>query len=160
MQAQAEQPPFAWQPLTPRGISAFAYASWGRLVGVQLIFALLAAGAVLWVLHTAWFPTIVQSILRLPDRGEIRSGRLNWAADSPQRLAEGRFLSLAVDLKHEGQVRSPAHVQVEFGLSDWKAYSLFGFRQYAYPKGVIVAFNRRELDPWWGAWSPVILAVV
>jgi hypothetical protein len=36
---------------------------------------------------------------------------------------------------------------------------LFGFIAEAYPKGWVVAFNREELGPWWGAWSPVILAL-
>ena len=104
------KPPFAWQPITPRGVSAFDYASWGRLFGVQFIFALLAAVTLIWFLHQAWFPTIHDAIKVLPDGAKIQQGTLVWPLDSPYRLAEGRFLSVAVDFRQEGRARSPAHI--------------------------------------------------
>src|SRR5215831_1390432 len=60
-----------WLPLTPRGVAAFARASWWRLLLVQFIFATLVAAAVVWFLDTAWFPTIHNAIRKLPARGEI-----------------------------------------------------------------------------------------
>src|SRR5687767_9056439 len=42
--------PAAWQPITFRGVAAFAGAKLGRLLLVQLIVALLTAGAVGWFL--------------------------------------------------------------------------------------------------------------
>ena len=152
--------PFAWQPLTGRGVAAFAGASLGRLLLVQLVFALVGAGVVVWFLDTAWFPAIQEAIRQLPPEGEIRDGSLEWQGDWPARLAEGRFLALAVDLKHEGQARSPAHLEVEFGEKDVKVFSLLGFAEAEYPRGWRVAFNRPELEPWWGAWRPAILAMV
>jgi hypothetical protein len=130
-----------------------------RLLLVQLVVALLVAGSVVWFVHRAWFPTIGEAIRRLPPQGEIRSGRLEWAGDSPVRLAEGRFLAVGVDLDHAGGVRSPAHVQVDFGRADLKVYSLFGCVRRAYPQGRAVGFNQTELWPWWGAWAPAILAM-
>ena len=159
MDAPDQKPPFAWQPLTPRGVAAFAGAPLGRLLTVQVVVALLAAGAVVWFLHTAWFPVVTQAIERLPTQGELRDGRLDWRGDSPETLAEGRFLALVVDLRHEGQARSPAHVQIEFGQSDFQIFSLFGFLPWAYPRGCTVACNRPALEPWWGAWAPPLLAV-
>ncbi len=160
MEASVDKPQVAWQPLTRRGVAAFAQAPLGRLLLVQFLCALLAAATAVWFLDRAWFPAISQAIRQLPPRGEIRSGTLDWQGDSPVELADGRFLALAVDLKHEGQARSPAHVQVEFGRTDFKICSLLGFAQGGYPRGWIVAFNRTELEPWWGAWQPAILAVV
>ena len=151
---------FAWQPLTARGVAAFASATLGRLLLVQFIVALLAAGIVVWFVHRAWFPTIGEAIRGLPPEGEIRSGRLDWPGPSPECLAEGRFLALVVDLDHAGEARSPAHVQVEFGREDFKVYSLFGHIRSAYPRSRAVAFNQTELGPWWGAWAPPILAIV
>lgn len=148
--------PRAWQPLTPRGVAAFAGAPLRRLLLVQGVFAALTAAAVVWFLHTAWFPTVREAIRQLPDGGEIRAGQLNWAGASPHLLAEGDFLAVAVDLNHEGRVRSPAHIQVEFGRRDLRFLSLFGYTGYAYPKNWIMAFNRQELEPWWGAWEPPI----
>jgi hypothetical protein len=160
MSALDDKAQIAWQPLTPRGVAAFARASLGRLLLVQLIVALLTAGTVVWFLHKCWFPTIGEAIRGLPPQGEIRSGRLDWPDPSPTRLAEGRFLAIVVDLDHAGEARSPAHVQVEFGRADFKVYSLLGDFQSAYPRSRAVAFNRTELWPRWGAWAPAILAMV
>jgi hypothetical protein len=160
MDSSVGKPPFAWQPLTPRGVAAFARATLGRLLVVQLVVALLAAGTVVWFLHEAWFPTIGQAISQLPAHGQIRAGRLNWHTNSPATLAEGHFLALTVDLQHAGEARSPAHIQVEFGERDFKVFSLLGFVQGAYPSGWVIRANRLDLVPWWGAWAPAILGIV
>lgn len=149
--------PKAWQPLTSRGVAAFAYAPWGRLLLVQFIFALLAAVAVVWFLRTAWFPTIHHAVQNLPDQGEMKSGKLIWHANSPELLAEGQFLAFDVDTNHSGTLRSPAQIQVEFGRDDIFIYSLAGYRAWPYPSEWNFGFNRTELQPWWGAWEPPIL---
>src|SRR5947209_1020015 len=127
MDAPPEKPRSAWQPVTLRGVAAFATATCGRLLLVQFVFALVSAGTVVWFLNAAWFPTVTEAIRQLPASGEIRSGKLAWPGNSPQRLAEGHFLAFTVDLKHEGEERSPAHVEVEFGRADLKIFSLLGF---------------------------------
>ena len=159
MNESVEKAQFAWQPLTVRGVAAFAGAPLGRLLIVQFMVALLAAGTVVWFLHKAWFPKIGEAIRQLPPQGELRGGRLDWQGATPSRLAEGRFLALVVDLDHTGEARLPAHVQVEFGRTDCQVFSLFGYAQIAYPRDWAVAFNRTELGPWWGAWAPAILAM-
>src|SRR5579871_7044177 len=118
MTEPAAAKPRAWQPLTPRGVAGFAYASWGRLVLVQFIFALLAAATVVWFLRSDWFPTVRQAIQNLPELGEMQSGKLNWHDSSPVLLAEGHFLAFNVDTNHSGALRSPAQIQVEFGRDD------------------------------------------
>jgi hypothetical protein len=147
----------AWQPLTFRGVAAFAHASVWRLLLVQLIVAVLVAAATVWFLDTAWFPTVRAAIQQLPAQGEIRTGRLNWPGTSPQSLAGGGFLAFTVDLEHRGERRSPADVQVEFGRNNLYLISLAGFAVLDYPRDRIIAFNRTEVGPWWGAWSPPIL---
>jgi hypothetical protein len=156
----AEPPEVAWQPLTPRGVAAFARAPFSRLVLALFVIALLSAGTAGWLVHTAWFPVVSKAIGRMPSQGEIRAGWLDWQGDSPQTLAENRFLALTVDLRHEGDARSPAHVQLEFGRTDVTVFSLLGSLTLAYPRGWVIRFNREELMPWWGAWAPAILAVV
>ena len=158
MDAPAEKSQLAWQPLTPRGVAAFAHASGRRLFAVQLAFALLASATVVWSLCHAWLPVCEQAIRQLPPQGEIRYGKLDWAGESPARLADSPWLALSIDLTHSGQMRSPAHIQVEFGQSDVRIYSLFGFLQEHYPPGWRLAFNRAELEPCWGAWVPELLA--
>jgi hypothetical protein len=159
MDSSAGKPSFAWQPLTPRGVAAFAYAPAGRLLAVEFLFALLAAATVVWFLNTAWFPTISQAINQLPPTGEILAGRLDWQGESPATLAEGRFLAFTVDLKHEGKARSPAHIQVEFGHADYEVFSLLGFVGGEYRREWVVPFNREDLVPWWGAWKPALLGI-
>ena len=159
MESSITNPAFAWQPLTPRGVAAFATASLGRLLVVQLVVALLSSAAVVWFLHAAWFPIIGEAVSQLPAAGEIRSGTLAWTGVSPASLAEGQVLALTVDLKHEGRARSPAHIQVEFGEKDCEVFSLLGFVKGPYPPEWVVAFNRDGLVPWWGAWEPALLGI-
>ena len=151
---------FAWQPLTAKGVAAFAHAPLARLLVMQFIFAAVAAAAVVWCLAADWFPVINEAIRQLPKEAVIRSGSLQWKGEKPDELAENRFLALVVDLNHQGKMRSPSHVCLEFGRTDLKAISLLGYVQWPYPHGRTIAFNRQELEPWWGAWTPAILALV
>ncbi len=159
MEGPVNRARYVWEPLTMGGVAGFGGASLGRLLLVQAVVAMMVAASVVWFLQRAWFPTIGEAIRRLPIEGEIRSGRLDWREQTAVRLGEGRFLGLTVDLEHSGAARMPAHVQVEFGRSDVRIISLFGYVGLGYPKGWVVAFNREELEPRWGAWAPAILAI-
>ncbi len=150
---------FAWEPVTPAGVAAFADASLRRLWLVQLLVAIFCAAAVLWFMYTGWFPVIQSGIRQLPSRGAIRFGRLQWQGENPAKLADNHFLGFTVDLRHEGSVRSPAHLEAQFGEKEVVLWSLFGALDVPYPRGYAIAFNRDELEPWWGAWSPAILAI-
>ena len=158
MTLSAPSPPRAWEPLTPRGVAAFAGASLGRLWLVQLVVAVLAAGAVVWFLEAAWFPVVRAAIHQMPPQGEIHGQQLAWVGDSPVQLAANHSLGLAVDLNHSGQLARAAQLQVEFGRKDLRVVSLPGYMVVDYPAGWRIAFNRTELDPWWGAWEPAIAA--
>jgi hypothetical protein len=160
METTEPKVPVAWQPLTPAGVAAFAGATLGRLFLVQFIVALMAAGAILWFLGSGWFPVIATAVDRLPDDAVIRSGRLNWSGVSPHILAENRFLAVVIDPPHSGQARVPADLQVEFGWTDVRFSSFLGYLNMNYPRGWAVALGRAEARPWWGAWSPPILALV
>jgi hypothetical protein len=150
---------FAWEPLTPRGVAAFAHARLSRLLLVQFVVASLAAAAVIWFLSDGCFPTVRAAIRNLPATGAIRSGRLDWYGNLPQILGEGRFLAFIVDLNHSGQIHSPADVQFEFGRETLRVFSLLGYAEWNYPSDWIIAFNRTELEPLWGAWEPELLAI-
>ena len=158
MDAPAEKSQLAWQPLTPRGVAAFAHGSWRRLLMVQSVFAVLASATAVWSVSHAWLPVCEQAIRHMPPQGEIRFGKLDWHGEPAERLADSPWLAFSVDLTHSGQTRSPAHIQVEFGQSDVRMFSLFGFLQEGYSPGWRLAFNRVELEPWWGAWVPQLLA--
>jgi hypothetical protein len=149
---------FAWEPLTPRGVAAFSRAKLSRLLLVQFIIALPAAASIIWFFDDGCFPTISAAIKKLPANGEIRSGRLDWHGDSPQLLAEGRFLAFDVDLNHSGQIHSTADVQIEFGRDSIRLFSLLpGYSEIFYVPDRVAPFNRTELEPLWGAWAAEIL---
>ncbi len=157
MSAFAE-PTFALEPLTPRGVAAFARAPLGRLLLVQTVVAALATASILWLLYDGCFPTVTAAIEALPDTGEIRAGQLNWPDDSPVLLADKPFLAFVVDLDHGGDLRSPVDCQIEFGKNSVRAFSLFGEAEIFYPAGQY-PFNSTDLKPLWGAWSPDLLAL-
>ncbi|MBI3849237.1 MAG: hypothetical protein HY298_02945 [Verrucomicrobia bacterium] len=157
---ETQPSPPAWQPLTPRGVAAFAQASLGTLCCWQLIVALLAATTVVLFVRTDWFPTVEEAINQLPPQGDIHNGLLFWRSNSPALLAEGIFLAFVVDLNHSGTVGRSAHVQVELGKADFRICSLPGCLTVQYPAGWVVALNRTELEPWWGAWKPALMAFI
>lgn len=150
----------AWEPVTPRGVAAFARASLERLIIVQSVIALLVAMAVVWLISSGFFPTVNGAILSLPAAGDITRGRLAWPDDSPMILAGGHFLSFTVDPKHSGELRLPAQFQFEFGDDSLQVISLLGEIELPYPPDQSYAFNRTDLQPAWGAWSPNLLALV
>ena len=154
------EPTFAWEPLTPRGVAAFARASFERLFIVQSIFALIATASVVWLLSDGIFPVIDDAIDQLPDVGSIHGGKLDWRDDSPVMLAEGKILAISVDIEHGGALRSPADFQFEFGRDSLVVYSLFGAGEVPYPSGYLIAANRSDARPTWGAWSPNLLGLV
>ncbi len=153
------EPAFAWEPITPRGVAAFARGSFERLFVMQAVIALLAAAAMVWVLSDGIFPTIDAAIRQLPDAGEIHAGKLDWRDDSPMLLAEGRILAFSVDLEHGGALRSPADFQFEFGRDSVRVFSLFGETEMEYPPGYRIAANQTDARPAWGAWAPDILGL-
>jgi len=157
--SQFTEPKFAWEPLTPHGVAAFARASFERLFVMQSVFALLASVVVVWFLSSAIFPVMDVAIDELPDSGSLHGGRLDWRDDSPLPLAEGRILAIGVDMDHTAQWRSPAHFQLEFGRDSLVIVSLLGEAEWKYPTGYIVAANRTEAHPAWGAWAPNILGL-
>jgi len=153
------KPNFTWEPFTPRGVAAFAQARLSRLLLVQILVALVATAAVTWFLDDSICPVIKTAIQNLPATGEIRSAKLDWPGDSPKLLAEGRFLAFDVDLNHDGKINSTADVQIEFGREEIWSFALLGYMEIPYPSGRIIAFNRTELEPLWGAWKSTILFV-
>ena len=150
----------AWEPVTPRGVAAFAYATFGRLCAVQLVVALLAGLALAGLLKTGWFPVVREAIRRLPEGGEVRDQQLIWRGPAQMRLAESGFLALAVNLEDKVAVSGAGDVQIELQKSQIRFHSLLGFFPAEYPGGWIIAVDRNSLEPWWGAWELPILAGV
>ncbi len=149
-----------WQPVTFRGVARFAQAPWGCLFRTGFGVALVVAVAVVWFLHWAWVPVLQQAIRQLPDQAEIHNGQLLWSAPSPLRLAENPYLTLAVDWEGTGALGQGSDVQVVLGRFGWRLEGILGSWRFSYPTGWIMAMSRAEIEPWWGAWKPQVLALI
>ncbi len=158
-QAEARQRKVAWEPLTPRGVAAFSKATFGRLLLVELVIALLAAGVVVWCLATAWVPTVREAIHQLPEQGAIRNGELTSPRTSREPLASGRNLTFVVAADGRADWVASGGLRIEFHQRYLRVCSLLGCAVVDYPRDWRVEFNRLELEPWWGAWEPVLLGI-
>lgn len=147
--------PFAWQPLTFRGVAAFAQAKIGRLFLVQLGVAALVAGAVCWFLSSIWFPTIRKAIRQLPETGVIHEGRLNTPRAGSGPLVETRFLSVLVDTNAAGAPTTVSDLRLEFRHTNAALCGLVGCLVKPYPTHRDLPFNRPDLESTWGAWQPM-----
>ena len=154
------KPPAAWVPLTPRGVAAFATATFNRVLLVVLIVALLAASTISWFVATAWFPLVREAIRQLPESGSMRDRKLLSPHPTPEPLAESRFLALVLNVTDEGDTPSRADVCVEFHQNNFQLGTFLGRLTLDYPAGQSWEFNRPELEPWWGAWEPMLLGLV
>lgn len=158
MDANATSPPAAWQPITFRGVAAFAQARFGRLAAVQLAVAILSAASVVLLVQLGWNPSISEAIEQLPGRAEIRQGELQWNDIAPRRLGRGLFVSFVVDPNDTGELGEAADVEWIFTRTELRIRSLFGYAHFSYPAHRIIALTRQELKPWWGAWRPAVYA--
>jgi len=156
---------FASEPITPRGVVAFAHARTGWLWLVQFLVAGVVAVAVLWFFNDLCAPAIAEAIRNLDGSGEIHSGELIWHGDSPRVLAEERFLGFDLDLNHTGRIHCTSEVQVEFGRDfirfffNLPGYYADGYYPYN-PPDEIIPVSREDLEPLWGAWLVEIQALL
>lgn len=152
--------PVAWQPLTFGGVAAFAHAPFGRVFSIQGLVAMAAAASVVWCLNTAWSPVIQQAISQLPEEGRVANGQLQWNQATPLVLAHNGFLVLSVDLDEPEIVNQATDVRCTFGKTGLCWGSLLGQVSIPYSTQYVWPFNRTELEPWWGAWKPIVLGGV
>ncbi len=150
----------AWEPFTPRGIAAFAGASFGRLFVVELIVALLAAGVAVWFLYAAWFPGITEAIRLLPQKSLIDYGELKWTGKPLETVHERRpFFAFVVDLEGKSRGNPGTDLSLHFRKHECELWSPLGRLFFPYPREYQIEFNRPELEPRWGAWAPIILGL-
>lgn len=150
----------AWQPLTPRGVAAFAFATLTRLVIVQIIVAALVAAAVIWFLRVAWFPVLDEATRALPEVAVIRRAELEYPGETPRRLAENPRLAVVVDLQGTRRSATASDLEIVFEKQAVAFCGALGCRAEPYPPGYIITLDRAVLEPGWGAWQwPVLLVL-
>lgn len=145
-----------WQPLTFSGVASFSHAPANRLLVVQTAVAVWVAACLVFGLSRTWFPVVTKAVAELQDFGTVRGGQMAWPVKEAVLLGENRFLGLVVDLEETGETGQTADLQFEFGRQRVKVVSLLGYTSFPYEPGWSIELNRPVLDPWWGAWRPVI----
>ena len=148
----------SWQPLTFGGVASFSHAPFSRFFLVTFAFVAMTAATVVILFYLAWEPALRKAIVRLPEEGAVRSGQIDWKGQTPVRLAEGNFLSIVVDLDRTGELGYAADLQCEIGRNEFRLRSMLGYVGLPYPTHLTVPLNRHDLEPWWGAWHPVVAA--
>jgi len=149
------EPESRWpQAFTFGGIAQFGRARVGQLWIWQLVVALLAALSLVAFVELDWVPVVNRTIAALPESGAIQDGKLVWPPAGPVRTAGSPFLWVSIDPTDSLEAGEGADLQLEFGPTELRARSLFGFLHIAYPEDLVVPLNRTELEPAWGAWHP------
>jgi hypothetical protein len=156
----ADAPPGGWQPFTFGGVAAFAKGPTGRVFAFELAAAMTAAICVMWFLHRAYCPVILQAIQKMPDSARIAQGTLQGVTNT--LIAESKFLGLAARPQTGEQIGQGADLQIELRQSDFCVNSIFwpdwGL-DYPYQRGPVLNLGRASLEPWWSAWQPVVLTI-
>jgi hypothetical protein len=156
---EADVPPSAWQPFTFGGVAAFAGARLRRLLAVELAAAVLFGASAVWFLHRAYCPVILQAIQMMPETARVADGSLQGVPDT--LIAESRFLAIAATPQAGSEIGQDADLQIQFRQNDFCAGSVFwpdwGL-VFEYGQGASFSLARSNLEPWWGAWQPVLLA--
>ena len=146
----------AWQPLTLHGVAAFASASWTRVACVLFLVAGLATGLSMRFISQGWLPALDGAVARLPSRGAIHDGHLEWPNNSPTTLADSSFLALVVNPSGRNSPGQSADIQVEFGSAGVDFSTLLGYTWLPYPPRLDLPLNQPEMGPRFGAWRPAI----
>jgi hypothetical protein len=159
--ACAPAPPAAWQPFTFGGVAAFAGARLKRLLAAELAAAILVAVSAVWFLHRAYCPILLQAIQKMPETARVADGTLQGVPET--LIAESKFLAIAATPRTGGDIGQDADLQIRLRQNDVCAGSVFwpdwGW-EWEYGRGRSLNLARSNLEPWWSAWQPVLLAGV
>ncbi len=154
----AEDARSAWQPFTFGGIAAFALAPVRRLLLVQLIFALVTSGSLVWFLAHAYGPVVSQTIAQLPETAAIEGGNIT-GIDSPI-VVETKFASVQIDTSDNPQFSEAADFQIELRKNYGRACSLlrsvFGCVEFDYPREHTIRVARSHLEQRMGERLPLV----
>ena len=152
-------PPVAWQPFTFGGVAAFASARLGRLMLVGFLAAVIFSAALVWFLDRDYCPIILEAIQKMPETARVAAGRLQGVPNT--LISESRFLAIAATPESAADIGQGADVQFQLRQTDFCVSSIFrpdwGL-EFDYDRGASLKLSRSSLEPWWGAWQPVLLA--
>jgi hypothetical protein len=151
-------PPAASQPLTFGGVAAFASARLARPMLVGFLAAVVFGGVLVWFLQRDYCPVILQAIQKMPETARLADGRLQGVPDI--LISESQLLAIAVTPESPADIGQGADVQLQLRQTDFWIGSIFrpdwGL-EFDYGRQASLNLGRSSLEPWWGAWQPVIL---
>jgi hypothetical protein len=149
----------AWQPFTFGGVAAFATAKWRRLLTAQAVAAVLFAGISVWFLGHCYAPVVTGEIHRMPKGAALASGQLTGVPDVS--IYETKFLSIAITANDNADLDQGADVQIALRRDHVAISSMLssaiGSVEMGYPRLLSVDLSRTHLEPWWGAWGPIVV---
>lgn len=146
----------AWQPFTFGGVAAFAGASGRRAFALALTGATVCGLLIVAGFRFGWLPVLDAAADELPEQGRIRAGRIEWSAPTPQVLAQSPHLQIVVNALGDARFGDDSDLRVELRGDDCLVCGWLGCWSWPYPKGWIIALNRSEVLPAWGAWRPFV----
>ncbi len=149
----------ARQPFTFGGVAAFATAKWRRVLTAQAAAAVLFAGASVWFLGHCYAPVVTGEIHRMPQRAGLAGGQLTGVPEVA--IYETKFLSIAITGNDNADLDQGADLQIALRRDHVEISSILssalGSLAMDYPRLLSVDLSRAHLEPWWGAWGPIVL---
>jgi hypothetical protein len=149
----------AWQPLTFGGVAAFATAKLGRVLLAGFLAAVIFAACFVWFLQRDYSPIILRAIQQMPESARVADGRLRGVPDN--LITESKLLAIAVTPGSSAEIGQDADIQIQLRKTDFCVNSIFQPNRgllFDYDRGDSLKLSRSTLEPWWGAWHPVMLA--
>jgi len=157
--AEAATPPTgsAWQPFTFGGVAAFSKGRLTRVLLVELLATVVVGLSLVWFLHGAYGAVIMQAIQEMPETAKIDHGHL--VGIDTAIIAESKFLAIAVTPEPGSKIGQSADLQAQFRQDNFRVCSVlrpdWGL-EFGYAPDASVMLGQSILEPWWGAWHPVI----
>ena len=147
---------FAVNPFTFRGVASYAHAPLWCLALISLPLALVISSVGLHWVNRAIVPPIRHAIEQLPTRANLKAGILTWPEDATPILSEGPFLSLAVNPSDARPLGQNGDFQLDFRRDRVLLRTILGELNLSYENRWTLGLARAEVEPWWGAWQPLM----
>ncbi|MGC8742936.1 MAG: hypothetical protein ACP5T0_03540 [Verrucomicrobiia bacterium] len=151
----------AFLPVTPRAIAAGKNFQTINFIAYWFFYSVVCSLAITFVFERCVISSISRAINKLPQSGEIVSGKLNnWETNSNTALVEGKFVSIYVNSSDQEDSSDNADLQIVFARDELRFRSLLGWLTVKYPEQLDLPLNYKQLWPLWGAYQTAIIAAV
>jgi hypothetical protein len=131
------------------------------LLVVELLAAVVVSASVVWFMHRSYSPVILQAVDKIPETARIVRGRLEGVPSS--LIFESKFLAIAVTPDSDHEIGQGADLQIQFRQTDFCLNSVFRSDwglEFDYGTETSLDLGRSRLEPWWGAWQPVVWTAI